>query len=270
MTVPLAELSCEKEKAKGSVRSNREEGGFQMPGGQTAVGLGLATSVIVSWAFLHVAAIFFLPMETACPVSPLVIAGQCWLYVGLFIIAHDCMHGSLVPFRPSANRAVGTAVLFLYAGFSFNKMNAKHHAHHRYSGTDHDPDFDDRHPHGFWPWYGKFFTEYLTWRQPLVLGSAITFYAFVLGAPLINLFLFWALPSLLSSLQLFTFGTYLPHRPGDEDFIDSHNARTNDFCWMVSLLTCFHFGYHHEHHLAPRAPWWRLPAVRSALRHEEQ
>ncbi|MFA9473554.1 MAG: fatty acid desaturase [Filomicrobium sp.] len=27
----------------------------------------------------------------------------------------------------------------------------------------------------------------------------------------------------------------------------------------MSLLTCFHFGYHHEHHLQPDVPWWRLP-----------
>jgi beta-carotene ketolase (CrtW type) len=30
----------------------------------------------------------------------------------------------------------------------------------------------------------------------------------------------------------------------------------------VSLLTCFHFGYHHEHHDTPWVPWWKLPAQR--------
>ena len=109
---------------------------------------------------------------------------------GFFIIAHDCMHGSLVPFHPSINRAIGSTVLFLYAGFPFDKMNVKHHAHHRHAGTESDPDFDSRHPHGFWPWYYKFFTEYLTWRQPAVIGSAITIYALVLGAPILNLLVF--------------------------------------------------------------------------------
>ena len=32
----------------------------------------------------------------------------------------------------------------------------------------------------------------------------------------------------------------------------------------LSLLTCYHFGgYHHEHHLHPGVPWWRLPGTRA-------
>ena len=31
---------------------------------------------------------------------------------------------------------------------------------------------------------------------------------------------------------------------------------------FLSLLSCFHFGYHHEHHRAPWIAWWRLPAFR--------
>jgi beta-carotene/zeaxanthin 4-ketolase len=85
----------------------------------------------------------------------------------------------------------------------------------------------------------------------------------VLGAQLANVLLFWALPALLSALQLFTFGTYLPHRPAPPGFADRHNARSNDYPWLVSLLTCFHFGYHHEHHLSPGTPWWRLPTLRA-------
>ena len=35
---------------------------------------------------------------------------------------------------------------------------------------------------------------------------------------------------------------------------------------LGSLVTCYHFGYHHEHHLYPAVPSWRLPAARrSAL-----
>jgi beta-carotene ketolase (CrtW type) len=69
-------------------------------------------------------------------------------------------------------------------------------------------------------------------------------------------------PALLSSLQLFYFGTYLPHRPGPDAFTDHHRARSNGYSEWLSLLTCFHFGYHHEHHRAPGEPWWRLPTVR--------
>ena len=77
------------------------------------------------------------------------------------------------------------------------------------------------------------------------------------GAPLVNLLTFWALPSLLSAFQLFSFGTWLPHRHGEPGFADAHNARSNGFGPLLSLLTCFHFGRHHEHHLYPY-----LPAIR--------
>ncbi|WP_201448975.1 hypothetical protein [Sinorhizobium medicae] len=46
------------------------------------------------------------------------------------------------------------------------------------------------------------------------------------------------------------FGTYRPHRVGHIPFADKHRARSNEFSPLLSLLTCFHFGYHHEHHNA--------------------
>ena len=60
-------------------------------------------------------------------------------------------------------------------------------------------------------------------------------------------------------------GTYLPHRPGTQPFTDRHRSRSNGYPWLVSLLTCVHVGYHHEHHLNPNVPWWRLPHVRNQL-----
>jgi beta-carotene/zeaxanthin 4-ketolase len=247
---------------------------------QARIGLALAATIIVAWLMAHVYAVFF---HAAAPdgwtwqtiaLGPLIIVVQCWLYVGLFIIAHDCMHTSLIPGQPSWNRAIGQLCLGLYAGFSFDRMMPKHHAHHRHSGHHDDPDFDDRAPHGFWRWFGKFFGEYFSWRELAVISAVTWTYLLVLGAPLANVLLFWALPALLSALQLFTFGTYLPHRPagrsgGAQDFADRHNARSNDFPWLLSLLTCFHFGYHHEHHVSPGTPWWRLPQLRNTRHHAE-
>ena len=31
---------------------------------------------------------------------------------------------------------------------------------------------------------------------------------------------------------------------------------------LVSFVSCYHFGYHWEHHVAPHVPWWRLPEAR--------
>ena len=231
---------------------------------QATVGVVLAAGVVIAWFATHVVGVFAYSWGAHSIVTaPVLIALNCWLYVGLFIVAHDCMHGSLVPFRPSWNRAIGQLCLALYAGFVFDRLNQKHHLHHRHSGTEADPDFDARPPHGFLRWYVSFFMEYFGWRQFAFLSAVTALYLLVLEADYANVLVFWALPAILSSVQLFYFGTYLPHKPDAAPFTDRHRARSNEWSWLASLLTCFHFGYHHEHHLHPGEPWWRLPHVRS-------
>jgi len=151
----------------------------------------------------------------------------------------------------------------LYAGFGFDALNRAHHRHHRHSGTAADPDFDDHPPYGFWRWFFKFFVTYFSWTQVALILAVYGVYVFGFGVSPVNALVFWGIPGLLSALQLFTFGTYLPHKPDSAGFADRHNARTNAFPTLLSLLTCFHFGYHHEHHLYPTVPWWRLPDMRA-------
>ena len=234
---------------------------------QTLIGLTLAALVTAAWTALHIASIFFLPLSGASLAwAPLLVLALCWLDVGLFIVAHDCMHNALAPGRPRLNRGIGRVALALYAGFSFDRLQPKHFAHHRRTGTAEDPDFSVPHQRNFLGWYAAFFRQYFGLRELAVLTALVGVYLFVLGAPYPNLLLFWAAPSILASLQLFLFGTYLPHRPGAEDFADRHRARSNGYGTLASLLSCFHFGYHHEHHLMPHLPWWRLPAARARRR----
>lgn len=233
---------------------------------QAPVGLVLAGAIIGAWIALHVAAVFVVGWTPVLwlVAAPVVVIVQCWLSVGLFIIAHDCMHGSLVPGRRRANHTIGQLCLALYAGFSFARLNAKHHEHHAHAGTAEDPDFDEEPPHGFWHWYARFIGEYFGWREYAVITAMFVGYVLLTGAAVVNVLAFWALPSILASLQLFYFGTYLPHRPGGDAFADRHRTRSNDYSWVWSFLTCFHFGYHHEHHEYPFLPWWRLPEAREA------
>lgn len=233
--------------------------------GQGAVGAALAVGVIAAWCAVHVSAVFALDWSAPASLvlAPVLVALQCWLSVGLFIVAHDAMHGSLVPGRPSASHALGQVALFLYAGFSFARLNAKHHEHHAHAGTDDDPDFDPALPQHFWHWYGRFVAAYFGWREYLAITVLFAGYCVATGADPLTLFAFWGLPSMLASLQLFCFGTYLPHRVAAEPFRDRHRTRSNEYSWLVSLLTCFHFGYHHEHHEYPYLPWWRLPSARA-------
>lgn len=231
-------------------------------GTQGLIGLLLALLIVGSWLALHVYGLFFHRLDAmGLWAAPLLVALQCWLGVGLFIVAHDGMHGSLAPGRPRLERTVGRVALLLYAGFRYDDLLPQHMAHHRAPGTPEDPDFAPASPRSFWRWYRCFLLRYFGWRQFAVLAG-VTAGLLALGVAPPNLLAFWALPAILSSLQLFAFGTYLPHRHGPGGFADEHRARSTRLPWVLSLLTCFHFGHHHEHHLMPGLPWWRLPRAR--------
>lgn len=221
----------------------------------------LAGLIIGAWLVAHIYSVFFHGLSDPIWQTIGLIALQCWLYTGVFIIAHDTMHGSLFPQNPKLNARLGTVILFVYAGFNWKLLRDAHHAHHDFPGTAKDPDFNAANPNSFWPWYLKFFRTYFGLRQILIL-IGFTLAYILLGAAYLNTIIMWALPAILSSVQLFYFGTYLTHRHADP-FPDEHNARTNEFGYFASLLSCFHFGYHHEHHLYPHEPWWRLPRRKS-------
>ena len=231
--------------------------------GRTATGVMIAAGVITVWAVIHVGGIFFWPWHL--PLVPAVAATvllQAWLSTGLFIIAHDCMHGSLAPGRPMLNRWIGTLCLGMYAALSYRALLPKHLAHHTAPGTDTDPDFHPGEPRRLLPWFVRFFSGYYTHGQILRITAVAAIYM-LFGASLINIVIFWAVPAILALVQLFVFGTYLPHRHADVPFADEHRARSTNLAPLSSLITCFHFGgYHHEHHLSPATPWWRLPKVR--------
>ena len=227
---------------------------------QAAIGIALFMAVLGSWLAIHAWAMFsFTITQLNWPVVVLVFAVQCWLSVGMFIVAHDAMHGSLVPGRPLVNSRIGALLLAVYAGFGWRKLRDAHFSHHQHVGTDQDPDFHAGNPHDFWPWYGQFLRRYFGWKSMAYVWTVVLVYFWVLKVPPQNILLLYGLPAIASSLQLFYFGTYRPHRHQDDAFADRHRARSNDYRTLASLLSCFHFGYHHEHHLSPEVPWWRLP-----------
>ncbi len=238
---------------------------------QGLIGLALFGLVFGSWLAIHIWAMFgFALTARNWPLVVPLFAVQCWLSVGMFIVAHDAMHGSLVPAssgssRASVNGVVGTLLLAVYAGFGWKKLRRAHFEHHQHVGTAADPDFHAENPRDFWPWYRSFLRRYFGWQSVVYVWSVVLTYFFVLQVPPLNILLLYGLPAIASSLQLFYFGTYKPHRHQADAFVDRHCARSNDYGTLASLLSCFHFGYHHEHHSMPNVPWWRLPE-RHALR----
>lgn len=229
----------------------------------TVASVVLAMLLIVAWFAIHIGGIFIFDLKSDAVIAvPVLILIQAWLSTGLFIIAHDCMHGSLAPGWPRLHTAVGTFCVAAYAGLSYRGLYPSHHQHHAAPGTAADPDFHPDAPRNPFVWFLSFFRNYYTHGQLIRITLAAVIYL-ALGADLLNIVLFWAVPAVLALVQLFVFGTYLPHRHDDAGFADHHNARNLQLSSLGSLLTCFHFGgYHHEHHLSPSTPWWLLPRTR--------
>jgi beta-carotene ketolase (CrtW type) len=182
------------------------------------------------------------------------------LYTGLFITAHDAMHSTISPNR-GINNLIGYLCTFLYAAFWYPKLYAKHHLHHNHVHTNHDPDYHNGH---FWNWYVRFIRNYLSIWQ--IVAMAALFNLLKFWIPQQNLLLFWVAPSLLSTLQLFYFGTYQPHK-GEHDNI--YFARSQKKNHVLAFFSCYFFGYHYEHHHSPGTPWWMMWKVESRIKSQD-
>jgi beta-carotene/zeaxanthin 4-ketolase len=189
---------------------------------------------------------------------------QMFLYVGLFVTAHDGMHGSIVPSNRKLNDSIGRFVLFVYAMFPFAKMRQMHDLHHDIPARIGDPDFHNGKHRNFFGWYFNFMQNYWSWLRIVLLIS--TFHAVhqVFHVPELNLAWFWVFPSVVSSFQLFFFGTFLPHREPISGYINESHSTSTPFSEFWSFISCYHFGYHEEHHDLPHLGWWQLPAARKS------
>lgn len=102
----------------------------------------------------------------------------------------------------------------LYACLPYERCLRNHRLHHRAPGSCHDPDVLA----GAGPlaWYGRFMAGYLAAGQMAALlasWAACLLFAWPHSTtPGVAVGLVCILPLVLSSLQLFAFGTYLPHR----------------------------------------------------------
>lgn len=226
-----------------------------------AVGLIIAIFIISLWAIGLVFLLSINLAETPAWLILLAIPWQGFLYTGLFITAHDAMHGSVLPQNPKVNTLVGKIAVLAYGLFSYRELLQKHWQHHKHPASELDPDFhNDINTHPI-AWYFHFMKGYWSWPQ--FIGFSLIYYLTqsCLGVSGINLILFWAIPALLSSVQLFYFGTYLTHKEPAGGYTNHHRTKTNPLPLAWSFLTCYHFGYHEEHHEYPGVPWWQLPAI---------
>ena len=218
------------------------------------MGILIALIIISAWLIHLVFSLTFLKVNLSDPLFYLNIFIQAYLFTGLFITAHDSMHGTLSK-NKKLNRLIGQLSTFLFACMSYNRLLKNHMYHHRYPGTENDPDFSSF-TQNFFIWWGLFLWRYTTILQIVLMG--IIFNILKIWFNELNTLMFWVLPAFLSTLQLFFFGTYLPHKKPHIHNMLPHNARTQKKNHVWAMLSCYFFGYHFEHHENPGIPWWQL------------
>ncbi|MCE7994049.1 MAG: fatty acid desaturase [Roseivirga sp.] len=213
-------------------------------------GVLIALVIIILW-FATLATGLTTMVDYTSPWLYLLILVQTHLYTGLFITAHDAMHGTIST-NKRLNTTLGHITALLFSYNFYHRLFPKHHEHHRFVATEKDPDY---HKGSFFPWYLSFLKQYISWQQIVLM--AITFNLLKLIFPVENLILLWMLPGVLATFQLFYFGTYLPHK-GHHSDKNRHFSRSQSKNHLWAFLTCYFFGYHYEHHDSPATPWWRL------------
>lgn len=230
------------------------------------MGFVIALTVISLWAAHLVWILTQVQVSVTSVFTYLHVLVQAYLYSGLFITAHDSMHGSVSRNRV-VNDAIGQLALWLFAAFSYRPMFIKHMAHHRNVGTADDPDYSVENQH-FFPWFFHFFFSYVRVLQLLTMAALFNIGLYVLHIQLANLIVFWVLPAFLGTFQLFYFGTFRPHRLPHTAQMQPHRSRTHPKNHLAAMLSCWFFGYHWEHHEYPRYPWWKL--YRTKDKHQDR
>lgn len=218
------------------------------------MGVFIALLIIIFWFCHLVYSLLFAEVNFSSILFYLHILIQAFLYTGLFITGHDAMHGSVAKNR-KLNNIIGHIATTLFAFLSFRVLSKKHYSHHLYPASEKDPDFSTK-SNNFFIWCYHFMINYTTWWQ--ILFMAITFNILLIWFNELQLIFFWVLPAIISTFQLFFFGTWIPHRRPYTEDMKPHFARTLRKNHFLAMLSCYFFGYHWEHHESPTTPWWRL------------
>ena len=183
------------------------------------------------------------------------------VFTGLFILAHEAIHGTLFPGHPRLGHAVGRVFATVYALVDYDLLRENHRKHHACVATVGDPDFDGEGrllAHGV-----RFLRRYLRWYAlPLLAASGhlvgqAGHTAAMLGA--------YVVPVLLSTLVVFTVGIHLVHHP---ELLRTHAAGDPqrsvciDLGRIGSAVLILNFNVHWHHHAHPRLSWWELGSMR--------
>jgi beta-carotene ketolase (CrtW type) len=223
--------------------------------------VGLASLIVVFWLATLLGGFSVSVDRVPWVVTVFGILIRTFLHTGLFVVIHESIHRNISR-DGFLNDFFGYLTSTLYALLPYRVLAENHRLHHRFPGTQQDPDFALPNKKGYFSWYFRFMKSYQADGQVWVsvMGMAIAFCVLIaFHVSVLNLLLFWIVPMVASSFQLFTFGIFLPHRHSDSWNLDPHRASSTHLPVLWSFIACYHFGYHQEHHQYPYLPWYRLP-----------
>jgi len=221
----------------------------------------LASSLIALWVITLIGGFSISLAHVPLVATVLGVLVRTFLHTGLFIVTHEAIHRNISR-SGLLNDGFGYLTSSLYALLPYAVLAKNHRLHHRFPGTRQDPDSAHPDRDDYLSWYLRFMMNYQANGQAWVsaVGMAIIFCILVsIHIPASNLLLFWIIPLIGSSFQLFTFGIFLPHRYSSNEHLGQHRALSTNLPVFWSFITCYHFGYHREHHQYPNLSWYQLP-----------
>lgn len=218
------------------------------------MGVLIAIIVILCWLLHLLYSLFFVQVEVDSVWMYFHMLVQAYLYTGLFITGHDAMHG-LISNGRKVNTIFGWISSLFFAGLSYEKLRTNHYKHHQFPATENDPDYYVK-SQNFFVWWVVFLFRYATIWQFLFMATVFNLLRLLFDVN--QLIIFWIIPAVLATFQLFFVGTFLPHRKPHLDNMQPHQARSQRGPHWWAMISCYFFGYHWEHHEVPRVPWWQL------------
>ena len=104
--------------------------GFLM--GIPNIGIVFALAVMGSWICVLLYCLF--KHELSIETTPFLLLLVAHLDTGLFITAHDSIHGTVSKDFPLINRWLGKFCLLVFAGFDYDLIRDEHWRHHSHAG----------------------------------------------------------------------------------------------------------------------------------------
>jgi beta-carotene ketolase (CrtW type) len=116
--------------------------------------ISLASLIIFAWLVTLIGAFFLQVGHISVIIIIFRIFIGTFLHTGLFIVTHEAIHQNLIRQR-FLNDGFGYLTSFLYALLPYQVLARNHRLHHRFPGTELDPDANQSGISNFLSWYFK-------------------------------------------------------------------------------------------------------------------